>query len=310
MTATTWTPEKVSELVSQLTLEQKVAQLTGFAVTDLVVRRPGGDSGQAGPDIDVDRLPALRPHGVGHLSLAWFLGRDADSLRSDLARVQAAVREVSPFGIGALVHFEAISGLLHSSGPQFPTAWAQAATWEPALVARAAAVTAARMRAAGIHHALSPVMDLARDPRWGRVHETYGEDPELAARFSVAFVRGIQGTDGASGVLATGKHFVGYGASEGGLNQAVTQLGRRALVDEYAEPFRRAIAEADLASVMNSYNEIDGVPCVADRWLLTELLRDQLGFTGVVVSDYDSVTLQTRFFHTADSPAQAAVQGG
>ncbi|CUU54874.1 beta-glucosidase [Parafrankia irregularis] len=315
MTATALTPGKVADLLSQLTLEQKVAQLTGFAVTDLVVRptspRPGGAGAgaeKAGPTIDVERLPALRPHGVGHLSLGWFLGHDADSLRSDLARVQAAVREATPFGIGALVHIEAISGLLHSSGPQFPTSWAQAATWEPALVTRAAAVTAAQMRAAGIQHALSPVMDLARDPRWGRVHETYGEDPELAAQFSVAFVRGIQGTDGSSGVLATGKHFVGYGASEGGLNQAATQLGRRALVDEYAEPFRRAIAEADLATIMNSYNEIDGVPCVADRWLLTELLRDQLGFTGLVVSDYDSVTLQTRFFHTADSPGRAAVQ--
>ncbi|EFC83086.1 glycoside hydrolase family 3 N-terminal domain-containing protein [Parafrankia sp. EUN1f] len=320
MTATTLTPGKVPDLVSQLTLEQKVAQLTGFAVTDLVVRPtspgPGAGGGagggagaeNAGPAIDVDRLPALRPHGVGHLSLAWFLGHDAESLRSDLARVQAAVREVTPFGIGALIHFEAISGLLHSSGPQFPTSWAQAATWNPGLVTRAAAVTSARMRAAGIQHALSPVMDLARDPRWGRVHETYGEDPELAAQFSVAFVRGIQGAEGESGVLACAKHFVGYGASEGGLNQAVTQLGRRALVDEYAEPFRRAIAEAGLATVMNSYNEIDGVPCAADRWLLTELLRDQLGFTGLVVSDYDSVTLQTRFFHTAVTPGHAAVQ--
>ncbi|MBL7496346.1 glycoside hydrolase family 3 N-terminal domain-containing protein [Frankia nepalensis] len=308
MTASTWTPEKVSDLVSRLTLEQKVAQLTGFAVTDLITQQPGASLDAASPELDLSLLSGLRPHGVGQLSLAWFLGHDTESLRSDLERVQAAIREVAPFGIGALVHFEGINGFLHASGSQFPTSWAQAATWEPSLVTQAATVTAAHMRATGVHLLFSPVMDLARDPRWGRVHETYGEDPELAAQFSVAFVRGIQGADGESGLLATGKHFVGYGASEGGLNQAVTQLGRRALVDEYAEPFRRAIAEAGLATVMNSYNEIDGVPCVADRWLLTELLRDQLGFTGVVVSDYDSVTLQTRFFHTADSPAQAAVQ--
>ncbi|OHV43851.1 glycoside hydrolase family 3 N-terminal domain-containing protein [Pseudofrankia sp. BMG5.36] len=306
MTTTTLTPDKIPDLVSQLTVEQKVAQLTGFAVTDLIARRP--EPGAASPELDVSRLPALRPHGVGQISLAWFLGHDLESLRSDLERVQTAIREIAPFGIGALVHFEGINGFLHASGSQFPTSWAQAATWEPSLVTRAATVTAAHMRATGGHLLFSPVMDLARDPRWGRVHETYGEDPELVARFSIAFVRGVQGADGESGVLATGKHFVGYGASEGGLNQAVTQLGRRALVDEYAEPFRRAIAEADLAIIMNSYNEIDGVPCVADRWLLTELLRDQLGFIGLVVSDYDSVTLQTRFFHTADSPAQAAVQ--
>ncbi|MEX5635399.1 glycoside hydrolase family 3 N-terminal domain-containing protein [Parafrankia sp. FMc2] len=306
MTATAWTAEKVAGLVSRLTLEQKVAQLTGFAVTDLIVR--GATSPDGGVALDVGRVAALRPHGVGHLSLAWFLGSDGESLRSGLERVQDAVREIAPFGIGVLVHNEGISGMLHASAPQFPTSWAQAATWEPTLVGRAAAVTAATVRAAGIHHVLSPVMDLGRDPRWGRVHETYGEDPELVAQMSVAFVRGIQGADGESGLLATGKHFLGYGASEGGLNQAITQLGRRALVDEYAEPFRRAIAEAGLATVMNSYNEIDGIPSAADRWLLTELLRDQLGFTGMVVSDYDAVDLLLKAFHTAESPAQAAIQ--
>jgi beta-xylosidase len=144
------------------------------------------------------------------------------------------------------------------------------------------------MRDAGIQLMFSPVMDINRDPRWGRVHETYGEDPELAARMSVAFVRGIQHEPG---VLATGKHFLGYGSSERALNQVVTQLGRRALVDEYAEPFRQAIAEAGLSAVMNSYNEIDGAPAAANRWLLTEFLRDTLGFDGLVVGDYDAVNL-------------------
>lgn len=306
MTRSALSPGKVPDLVARLTLEQKTAQLTGFAVTDLVVRGEGPRP--ASPEIDVSRVPSLRPHGAGHLSLAWFLGHDAASLRSALDRIQSAVREVAPFGIGALAHNEAINGFLHVSGSQFPTSWAQAATWEPALVTRAAAVSAAHMRETGIHLAFSPVMDLARDPRWGRVHETYGEDPELAAQFSVAFVRGVQGPEGDSGLLATGKHFAGYGASEGGLNQAVTQLGRRALIDEYAEPFRRAIAEAGLVAVMNSYNELDGVPCAADRWLLTELLRGQLGFDGIVVSDYDAVNMLRTIYHTASSEGQAAVQ--
>ncbi|MET9830373.1 glycoside hydrolase family 3 N-terminal domain-containing protein [Streptomyces sp. NPDC006385] len=296
-------PDAIKSLVSRLTVEQKIAQVTGFAVTDLFV--PGGDAGfQLAPS----RLSELRPHGVGHLSLSWYLGRDADGLKSALDGIQQAVREVSPFGMGALVHNEAINGFLHPCAEQFPTAWAQAATWNPALTERIAAGAAADMRRTGVHLAFAPVMDLNRDPRWGRVHETYGEDPELAARFSVAFVRGIQDEDGGASTLAVGKHFLGYGASEGGLNQATTQLGRRALVDDYAEPFRRAIAEAGLYGVMNSYNDIDGLPVAANRWVLTELLREQLGFEGLAVSDYDSVNLLRHVFHTATTPGRAGAQ--
>ncbi len=240
--------------------------------------------------------------------MAWFLAEKADDLRRQLDAIQEHVRETSPFGIGAMVHFEAINGVVHDSGPQFPTAWAQAASWNPGLIRRAAAVSSALTEQIGGHAVFSPVMDLARDPRWGRVHETYGEDPELVAQCSVAFVEGIQGRNGERPILATGKHFLGYGASEGGLNQAITQLGRRALVDEYAEPFRRAIAEADLALMMNSYNEVDGVPAAANRWMLTDLLRGELGFSGPVVSDYSSIAMLRTVYHTAPKPGDAARQ--
>ncbi|MFJ5304480.1 glycoside hydrolase family 3 N-terminal domain-containing protein [Streptomyces sp. NPDC088350] len=306
MPAATSTPDDVQRLLSRLTLEQKVAQLGGLIAPEVFAQPQDGTGG--GPVVDPDRLRELRPHGVGHLSLAWFLGEDADGLRGQLAAIQAVVREVSPFGIGALVHNEGINGFLHASGSQFPTSWAQAATWDPELAGRAAAVTSTHMRDTGVQLLFSPVMDINRDPRWGRVHETYGEDPELAARMSVAFVRGIQGAAQENGVLATGKHFLGYGASEGALNQAVTPLGRRALVDEYAEPFRRAIAEAGLALMMNAYNEIDGIPATASRWLLTEFLRDTLGFDGLVVSDYDSVNLLRTAHRTARTEGEAAVQ--
>ncbi|MGW1760121.1 glycoside hydrolase family 3 N-terminal domain-containing protein [Streptomyces mirabilis] len=306
MPTRSWDAEAISGLVSKLTLKQKIAQLTGFGVAEIFVRSAGG-AAQA-PTPDPSLIPVLRPHGVGHLSMAWFLGHDAESLREDLASIQDAIRETSPFGIGALVHNEGISGFLHVSGSQFPTAWAQAATWDPGLVERAAAVTSSHMRHSGVQLLFSPVMDINRDPRWGRVHETYGEDPELAARFSVSFVRGIQGADQENGVLATGKHFLGYGASEAGLNTAITQLGRRALSDEYAEPFRRAITEAGLAVVMNSYNEIDGIPAAANRWLLTELLRGRLGFDGLVVSDYSAVDLLRLAYRTARTKGDAARQ--
>jgi len=131
----TWSPEKIANLVDRLTIEQKIAQLTGLSVTDLVVRTPG-ERPRAGV-IDADRLPEVRPHGAGHLSLAWFLGPDADALRSGLASLQAAARDITPFGIGALVHFEAVNGMMHACGSQFPTAWAQAAPERP----RSASIT-------------------------------------------------------------------------------------------------------------------------------------------------------------------------
>lgn len=297
------TPEMIRQ---KLTLDEKIAQLSAITLTDLFAPPlPGSD---ATFSFDLARLGALRPHGVGHLSMAWFAGTSSQRLRDDMQAVQAEIVKSAPFGIGALVHFEAISGVTHRAAPQFPTAWAQAAAWDPELIEAQAAVSSAYVHSVGGHLIFSPVMDIARDPRWGRVHETYGEDPELVARSAVAFVRGIHGRESTPAVLATGKHFLGYAASEGGLNQAITAVGRRALVDEYAEPFRRAIDEAGLAVVMNSYNEIDGVPAAASRWLLTELLRDQLGFNGMVVSDYDSVRMLDTVYHTARTPGEAAAQ--
>ena len=144
--------------------------------------------------------------------------------------------------------------------------------------------------------------------RWGRVHESYGEDPELVARMGIGFIRGVQGDAGDSGMLATGKHFLGYGHSLGGLNQAATQLGRRELTDVHAEPFRRAIAEAGLSVVMNSYNEVDGIPATANRWLFTDLLRGGARIRGLVVSDYDSITMLYRTYRTASTPGHAAAR--
>ena len=296
---------ELNDLLSQMTLDEKVAQLRGMSASDLF-GRPTTD--QPKMSINPERLGELRPHGVGHVSLAWFMDTDFEGIRDRVERIQKGIQERSPFGIGALIHFEAINGVVQESAPQFPTSWGQACTWTPQLTQDQAEISAEYVRSIGGNQVFSPVMDLARDSRWGRVHETYGEDPELVAQFSVAFTKGVQGKNNDSGVLATGKHFLGYGASEGGLNQAITQLGRRALVDEYAEPFRRAIAEADLASVMNSYNEIDGVPAAADHWLLTKLLRHQLGFKGLTVSDYDSIVMLETVYHTASSSDQAGVQ--
>jgi len=304
----------VRRLVARLDVAQKVAQIQGIVPMDLVDVAALLDGSRPAPDLtkgfphDLERLPQVRPHGVGHLSLGWQLAEDLAGLRTEIARFQDIACEVNPFGIATLVHAEGVSGLVHPQGHQFTTPWGQAATWDPEVPRTVGQVAAAQARWVGIHLFFSPLFDLARDLRWGRVHETYGEDPELVTRMGIGFVRGVQGDDGASGMLATGKHFLAYGHSLGALNQAVTQLGPRELTDVHAEPFRRAIAEAGLSVVMNSYNEVDGVPAATNRWLLTDLLRDQLGFDGLVVSDYGSIVMLHQTYRTAGSPANAAAQ--
>lgn len=304
----------ITSILKRLDLDQKIAQIQGVVPMDLVDFTRLTDRTQPPLDLtkgfpyEIDRLPLVRPHGVGHLSLGWQLSQDLTDLKGELERFQELARDLNPFGIAALVHAEGINGFVHAQGYQFTTAWGQAATWDPEVSKSVGAIAAQQARAVGIHMFLSPLLDLARDMRWGRVHETYGEDPELVTRMGIGFIRGVQGDRGDSGMLATGKHFLGYGQSLGALNQAATQLGRRELTDVHAEPFRRAISDADLSVVMNSYNEVDGIPATANHWLFTELLRNELGFDGLVVSDYDSITMLHRTYRTAATPGVAAAQ--
>jgi beta-glucosidase len=163
------------------------------------------------------------------------------------------------------------------------------------------------MRSVGAHHALAPVLDVTRDARWGRVEETFGEDPYLVARMGAAYVRGLQGASLDEGIVATGKHFVGYGASEGGLNWAPPHIAWREMREVYLFPFEAAVREAGLASMMNAYNELDGVPCGSSRELLTDTLRGQWGFDGTVVSDYFAVNQLHTYHHVARDKAEAAL---
>ena len=157
-----------------------------------------------------------------------------------------------------------------------------------------------QMRAVGAHQGLAPVLDVARDPRWGRLEETFGEDPTLVSQFGMAYVRGLQGTRlNEGGVMATGKHFIGHGASQGGMNCAPAHIGKRELMDTYIVPFQAAIREAGLHSIMNAYPELDGELVAASRRILTDLLRGELGFDGLVVSDYEAIKMIYSYHHAA-----------
>src|SRR6478752_1248596 len=284
--------ERVEELLRRMTLAEKVAQLgsrwIGARLQDI-----GADRGPdpAGPTLNVAPMQDLfaaggktsleeaSRHGLGHLTRVYGSAPVTPAQgAAELVRQQHVVLDASRLGIPALVHEECLTGFTTYGATVYPAAIALAATFDPALVEQMSA-------ALGVHQGLSPVLDVVRDYRWGRVEETMGEDPYLVAMLGAAYVRGLQ----SAGVLATLKHFAGYSASRGARNHGPVPMGRRELMDVILPPFEMAIALADAGSVMISFSDVDGVPAGADSWLLTDLLRGEWGFAGTVVSDYWAV---------------------
>lgn len=300
--------DRVADLLARMTLDEKLAQLGSVWVFQ-VATGDGFDAGRAGP---------LLAHGIGHVTrlcgASSLTAEAAAALANDLQR---HLLQNTRLGIPAIVHEEICAGLMAREATVYPQALGVAATFRPGLNRLLADAVRRQMRAIGTHQGLSPVLDICRDPRWGRIEETYGEDPYLASLMGMEFVAGLQGADDPAGlregVVATAKHFVGYGASEGGLNWAPAHLPDRELRDVYLRPFEAVVRQAGLASVMHGYHELDGVPCAANRWLLTDVLRGEWGFDGTVVADYFAVK-QLHEYHrvVADRPAAAvtALQAG
>lgn len=222
-------------------------------------------------------------------------------------KVQSYMIEHSPHRIPALLHAEGLSGpVCLLGGCQYPAPIGLGATFEPELVEEMAKFTSRQLAANGIRHALSPVLDLARELRWGRCNETYGGDPTLCASFSVSFIKGMQGEDLTKGVAATCKHFLGYSVTESGLNMHQTVLPYKVIREQVAKPFEAAINLANVKCVMNSYSTVEGLPVTANRKILNDLLRDGLGFDGTVVSDYGSLNQIMTVYRLADNMEDAA----
>lgn len=289
--------ERAADLLGRMTLVEKVAQLGSWWVYTLL----------DGVKLDSAKAKTLMPDGVGHITRIGGASNVTPTESAALANsIQKWLQENTRLGIPAVVHEECCSGYMARGATVFPQAIGVASTWQPELVEAMGDVIRQQMRSVGGHHALAPVLDVARDARWGRVEETFGEDPYLIAQMGMAYVRGIQGPNLANGVVATGKHFVGYSMSEGGMNWAPPHIMPRELREIYLYPFEAAVREAGLASIMNGYHEIDGIPCGANKWLLTDLLRGEWGFDGTVVADYFAINQLADYHHiTADNVGAA-----
>jgi beta-xylosidase len=293
------TADRVAALIAQLTTGEKLAQLQGLWVG---INSAGGD--MAPHQHDFAEPPswdeAIRD-GLGQLTRPFGTAPvdPAVGVRS-VARSQRQVMEASRFGIPALVHEECLTGLAAWQASVFPSPLCWGASFDPELIERMTAGMGATMRNLGVHQGLSPVLDVARDLRWGRVEETISEDPYLVGTIGSAYVRGLE----SAGIVSTLKHFVGYSGSRAGRNLAPVSVGRRELADVLLPPFEMAL-RAGARSVMNSYADIDGVPVAADETVLTGLLRDTYGFDGTVVADYFSVSFLHNLHRVAGTLGEA-----
>ena len=289
--------ERVADLLSRMTLEEKVAEICG------------GDPANASL---IDTTGTYKPdqanlafHGL-YDDDSTYTPRQAAILRN---AVQRYFREKTRLGIPWLFMSEALHGFMANGSTSFPQVLGLASTFDPALVRRVFTAAGDEARSAGVAQVFTPVLDIARDPRWGRTEETYGEDPYLVSRMAVAAITGLQGDDfhiDNHHVMATAKHFAVHGQPEGGTNAAPGNYSERIIRENFLVPFQAAVQEAHVGSIMASYNEIDGIPSHINHWLLGRVLRQEWGFGGYITSDGDGLQMLVETHHVAANMSEAA----
>lgn len=294
--------ERVRSLHASMTLDEKLAQLVGYWLDQNGTVAPMQSEMMSGQQ-EPGALTAITRDGIGHYTRVYGTRPVDPAERAEwLWNEQRRLKRETRLGIPALVHEECLTGLATWRAATFPTPLAWGASFDPELVRECARAIGDSMRELGIHQGLAPVLDVVRDPRWGRVDECIGEDPYLVGTVGTAYVQGLQ--DG--GVHATLKHFVGYSGSAAGRNHAPLHAGPREMADVFLPPFEMAVLDGGARSVMNSYTDIDGVPVAASSEYLTDLLRGQWGFDGVVVADYFAVAFLEVMHAVAADRGEAA----
>jgi beta-glucosidase len=317
---------RVSDLMSRMTLDEKVAQLEtvweskaklqtadGHFSPELAAKNfPNGIGGFARPS---DYRGVTQSNGAAGAA-GVTVNRDPRQTAEYVNAAQHWAVEHTRLGIPILMHEESLHGYVARGATSFPQAIGLASTWDPELVSRIFSVAAREARARGATLVLAPVVDVAKDPRWGRIEETFGEDPYLVTQIGLAAIRGFQGPTlplPADKVFVTLKHFTGHGAPESGTNVGPAHLGERELRTDFFPPFEAAVKTFPIQSVMASYNEIDGIPSHANSWLLNKVLRGEWNYQGAVVSDYYGIKeLVTRHKMFADikDAAERTIKSG
>ncbi len=307
---------RVADLLSRMTLEEKLAQLQAVWLKRQTLETEDGrfTDEKARDVLGLGIGQVARPSENKHPASP---NKTARQTAEFVNATQRWLLENTRLGIPAIFHEEALHGHAGRDATSFPQAIALASTWNPDLLRKVYSATAAEVRRRGGTQVLTPVLDVGRDPRWGRIEETPGEDPYLAAAFGVAAIHGFQGDNHgvipADKVIATLKHLAGHGEPVGGLNTAPAPVGERLLREVFLFPFEAAVKVAGARSVMPSYNEIDGIPSHANSQLLDEILRDEWGFKGVVVSDYFAIgelAARHKLFADKAGAAEAALEAG
>ena len=297
--------ERVEDLFSRMTFEEKTAQMHALwlILSEDGRHRPRLDDFTGGTDPEA--VKRTLGHGLGQITRPLGThGVDARRGVRALNALQKFLREETRLGIPALAHEECLVGLMARGATLFPSALAYSATWNPDLIERAARAIGREARSVGCRQGLAPVFDVSRDVRWGRTEETLGEDPYLVGVMGTRFVRGLQGEK--RDLLATLKHYAGHSFSEGARNHGPVHLGWRELNDVFLLPFEMAVKLAHAGAVMPAYHDLDNEPCHASRRLLSEVLRGEWGFDGLIVADYIGVSLLYQHHNLARDPAEAA----
>ncbi len=300
--------QRVADLLSRMTLEEKVAQLEGAWENRQFHSDPKtlfvDEKGTFLPE----RAAALIKDGLGEMSRPSE-NRGPRAMAEFTNTMQRWVKENTRLGIPVIFHEECLHGHAALQGTSFPPPIGLASTWDPDLVHDVFTATAAEVRARGAQQCLTPVLDLGREPRWGRTEETYGEDPYLVSRIGVAAIKGFQGQGpliDSSHVIATAKHFAVHGQPEGGTNAAPGNYSERVVREYFLKPFEAAVEEGHVQSVMASYNEVDGIPSHSNKHLLDDILRHEWGFDGILVSDYFAIAQLADFHNVVTSRPAAA----
>lgn len=297
--------QRIDALLSRMTLEEKIEQLSMLSLNQLELDEQG--------EVSQNSLELLfKGKSIGCLE-SPFIEHENIAKYSEAA--DKYLREHTRLGIPAIQIAECLHGQVALGATIFPQAIAQGSTWNPALVHKMGKIIAREASAAGVDQALSPLFDLARDPRYGRVEECYGEDAYLVSKMGSAYVKGAQGDPAVTlthipenHLLCTAKHFVAYSIPQSGINLAPAMVGERDLRSLHLPAFEAAVKEANIYSIMPGYHEVDGIPVHASSWLLNDILREEWGFEGYIFSDYTAIDMLHNFHHTAGSKKEAALQ--